>query len=124
MASASELKAGSCFLYKGEVVKVSKKELVAYGTHSHTKLKLFVEYLFTKKQDVITLAHQDAIELVDVIKKKATVVSLNPLQIMDSVSYETLNAEAGSEIFDTINEDSTVIFVDYKGKVKIIEKVN
>ena len=122
MASASELDRGKCFLYKGNVVKVDKKELVAYGTHCHSKLKFYIEDLFTGKKEAITMAHQDNVELVDVTKKKATVISKNPLQIMDIVSYETKDAEADKELLDQINENDIVIFVDYKGKIKVTEK--
>ncbi len=122
MASASDIERGKCFLHKGDVVKVNKKELVTYGTHSHTKLKFFVENLFTGKQDIITMAHQDNVELVDVMKKKATVISNNPLQIMDLVSYETKDAEADQDVINEINEGDTVIFVDYNGIVKVLEK--
>ena len=122
MVSASELDRGSTFLYKGSLVKVTKKEVVAYGTHSHTKLKLFIEYLMTGKNDVITLAHQDSIELVNVMKKKATVISKNPLQIMDIVSYETLDATSDPDVLDTFNEGDMIVFVDYKGVVKVLEK--
>ena len=122
MASATDLSNGKCFLHKGDVVKVIKKELVTYGTHSHTKLKLFVEYLFTGKKDIVTMAHQDSVELVDVMKKKATVISKSPLQIMDMISYETLDAEADTDVLDTIKENDIVIFVDYKGKIKVLEK--
>ena len=123
MVSASELSKGNCFLYKGDVVKVNKKELVTYGTHSHTKLKLFVEHLFTGKSDVLTFAHQDSVEKVDVMKKKATVISKDPLQIMDLVSYETKDATADEEVKSSIVEGDNIIFVDYKGEVKVLEKV-
>ncbi len=122
MASASDLKKGSCFLHRGNVVKVNKKELVAYGTHSHSKLKFFVEDLFNKKQDTVTLAHQDNVETVDIIKKTGQVISKNPLQIMDIVSYETLDAEADEELINSLNEGDEVIFVSYRGKVSILEK--
>lgn len=122
MASASDLDRGKCFLYKGKVVKVDKKELVAYGTHCHSKLKFYVEDVFTGKQESMTMAHQDNVELVDVMKKKATVLSKNPLQIMDIVSFETKEAEADPELLEQINENDIVIFVDYKGKVRVTEK--
>ena len=122
MASAGDLKSGSCFLYKGDVARIEKKEVVAYGTHSHTKLKFFVEFIFSNKKEVITMGHQESVEPVDVMKKKATVISKSPLQIMDSQSFETKDAYADQEVLDQITEGDVIIFVDYQGKVKVLEK--
>ena len=123
MASATDLDRGSCFLHKGALVKVTKKEIITCGTHCHSKLKFSIEYVFTGKQEIVTMAHQDNVELVEVNKKKATVISKNPLQIMDIISYETKDAYADEEIMDSITEGDTVVFVDYQGKVKVLEKV-
>jgi translation elongation factor P/translation initiation factor 5A len=122
MASATELDRGKCFIYKGEIARVDKREVISCGTHSHSKLKFYIEYIFTGKKDTITLAHQDSVELADVIKKKATVISKEPLQIMDSVTYETKDATAEPEVLSEINEGDIVIFVDYQGNVKVLEK--
>ena len=54
MASASELKKGSYFIYDNEPVRVIRKELVAYGTHSHSKLKLFIQGLHEKGERSVT----------------------------------------------------------------------
>ena len=67
MAEAKELKNGYYFVYNGELLKVNKRELVAYGTHSHTKLKFFVENLFKGNEKVINLAHTDSVEIVNKI---------------------------------------------------------
>ena len=44
------------------------------------------------------------------------------IQIMDMVSYETLDANAPAELFEQINEGDEVTFIDLKGDVRIIEK--
>jgi translation elongation factor P/translation initiation factor 5A len=122
MGSAGDLERGNCFLYKGDVARIDKKEIISCGTHSHSKLKFYIEYIFSGKKDVITLSHQDSVETVDVMKKKATVISKSPLQIMDSQSFETMDAQADPEVLAEINEGDVVIFVDYQGIVKVLEK--
>ena len=123
MATASDLGKGSTFIHQGEPVRVTKKEVVAVGTHSHTKLKLFVKPVFTSGgEKIITLAHQDKVEIVEIPKKTATIISKQPLQIMDSQSYETFDAQADENILSEINEGDEIIFVDYRGKVKVLEK--
>jgi hypothetical protein len=41
---------------------------------------------------------------------------------MDSLSFETKDATADPEVLADINEGDIVIFVDYEGIVKVLEK--
>ena len=124
MASASDLKKGSYFLYNEEPVRVIRKELVAYGTHSHSKLKIFIQGLHEKGERSVNLHHIDKVEIVDVIRKNGQVISKtnDKVQIMDNVSYETLDANAPAELFNELSEGDHVTFIDFKGDVEIIEK--
>tara|TARA_Y100000294_G_scaffold146542_1_gene142140 strand:- start:4517 stop:4894 length:378 start_codon:yes stop_codon:yes gene_type:complete len=124
MATASELKKGSYFVYKGEPVRVNRKEIVVYGTHSHSKLKLFIQGLDGKGERAINLHHTDKVEIVDIIRKMGQVISKtdDKVQIMDSVSYETLDATAPEELHSELIEGDNVTFVDFNGNMQIIEK--
>jgi translation elongation factor P/translation initiation factor 5A len=124
MSTASELKKGSYFIYNGELVRVIRKEVVAFGTHSHTKLKLFIKGLNEKGERTINLSHHDKVEIVDIVRKAGQVISKsgNKVQVMDTVSYETLDAEVPEELFKDLNEGNEVTFIDFKGNVQIIEK--
>jgi len=124
MSSASELKKGSYFIYNGEPVCVVRKEIVVYGTHSHSKLKLFIQGLNKKGEKSINLHHTDKVETVDITRKTGQVISKtnDKVQIMDNVSYETLDGNATEEIFNELNEGDQVIFVDLNGDIQIIEK--
>jgi translation elongation factor P/translation initiation factor 5A len=125
MSTASDLERGSSFLYHGEVLRVVRKEVVAVGTHSHTKLKFFCRPLFGGGERAITLAHQDKVEKVEAMKKTASIISKLPdkVQIMDTHSYETIDAEvADKELLEELKEGDFVIFVDYAGKAVVVEK--
>ena len=124
MASASELKRGSYFIHNGEPVCVVRKEIVVYGTHSHSKLKLFIQGLNKKGERSINLHHTDKVEMVDIVRKTGQVISKtnDKVQLMDNVSYETLDANAPEEILNELNEGDQVIFIDFKGNIQIIEK--
>jgi len=124
MANAGELKKGACFIYQGNPVKIVKKEVVAVGTHSHTKLKLFVKNMFSGAESIATMSHQDKVETVEIKKKEAQLVSINneKLMIMDLVSYETMEAEADGDVINSLNEGDKIIFVEFKGKVRVLEK--
>jgi translation elongation factor P/translation initiation factor 5A len=75
-------------------------------------------------EKAITLQHADKVEIVEIIRKLGQVISKtsNKVQVMDMVSYETLDASAPSEIFSDLNEGDQVTFIDLKGDVKILEK--
>jgi len=124
MASASELTKGSCFEYHGSILRVKRKELVAYGTHSHTKLKFIVEPAFGGGEKDITMAHQERVDILEIIKKKAQVISIqnDKLQIMDVQSYETFDAVADPKIIKEMKEGDIVIFVNYGNETRVLEK--
>ena len=124
MASASELKKGSYFIHNNEPVRVNRKELVAYGTHSHSKLKLFIQGLSDKSEKTINMHHTEKVEIIDIIRKSGQVIAKteDKVQIMDSVSYETLDGTASEDLHNELNEGDQVTFVDFKGNIQIIEK--
>ena len=124
MGSASELKKGSYFIHSNKPVRVNRKEIVVYGTHSHSKLKLFIQGLTDKSEKTINLHHTDKVEIIEIIRKVGQVISKtdDKVQLMDNVSYETLDGSAPVELHSELNEGDLVTFVDFKGNVKIIEK--
>lgn len=125
MVTASELKKGDSFEYKGDVLRLVRKEIVAYGTHSHSKLKLFAEPIFGGGEKALTMQHHDKVDLLDVKKKNGQVIAKlsDKLQIMDTYTYETLDASASPDILESVNENDEVIFVDYGGKATVLEIV-
>jgi len=124
MPTASELERGSYFIYNNEPVRVTRKELVAYGTHSHSKLKIFFQGLNEKGEKSVNLHHTDKVEIVDIIRKLGQIISKtgNKVQVMDMVSYETIECNAAPEILNNLNENDQVTFIDFKGNFEIIEK--
>ena len=124
MATATELQKGSYFIYNNEPVRVLRKEVVAYGTHSHSKLKIYFQGLNDSGEKNINLQHGDKVEIVEIMKKQGQVISKlnNKLQIMDTVSYETFEAGCSPETFSRLNENDQVSFVEFRGNIQIIEK--
>ena len=124
MASASELKKGSYFVHNGKIVKVNRKEVVVYGTHSHSKLKLFIQGLNQKGETAINLHHTDKVDIVDIIRKVGQVIAKknDTIQIMDNVSYETLDGTASEDLNNELQEGDQITFIDFNGNIQIIEK--
>ena len=124
MTEAKELRIGDYIKIGNEILRVTRKEVVACGTHSHSKTKLFVQGLFSKGEKNINLSHHDNIETVDIRKKEGNVIAKLPgkVQLMDNVSYETLDADCDNELLEELNEGDNVIFINFEGKTKVIEK--
>lgn len=124
MTEAKDLKKGNYIKYNNEVLRVIKKEVVVYGTHSHSKTKLFVQGLINKGEKSINLNHHDQVEELDIIRKSAQVLSksADKVQIMDSHSYETIDASADEELLNELNEGDEVTFIEVEGNARILEK--
>jgi translation elongation factor P/translation initiation factor 5A len=120
---ASDLERGKFFEYKGEIVQILRRSLVNCGTHSHTKLVFTVCDINGKKEKEITMGHNDKVDALDITKKKANVLSISggKLQIIDAMSYETLDASAEPEVMEELSEGDEITYIDYKG-IKVLPK--
>ena len=123
MSIASELEKGNYFIYNGEPVKITRKEVVSVGTHSHTKLKFYIQGLRDKGERTAVFQHSDRVEKIDIMRKQGQIISktANKVQVMDSVTYETLDSDLPPELNDA-NEGDTVTFIELNGKVEILDK--
>ena len=123
MAIASELERGNYFVHNGEPVRVVRKEVIVVGTHSHSKLKFFVQGLREKGEKSVIFHHSDKVEKIELIRKQGQIISKSnsKVQLMDMVSYETLDANLPTELSD-ITEGDTVTFVELNGAVEILDK--
>ena len=124
MSVASELEKGNYFMYNGDPVRVVRKEVVSVGTHSHTKLKFYIQGLRDKGERTAIFQHSDRVEKIDLMRKQGQIISktANKVQVMDSISYETLDANLPSELINEINEGDYVTFIELNGKVEILDK--
>ena len=124
MSTAQELQRGNYFIYNGEPVRLLRKEVIVVGTHSHSKLKLYIQGLNERGERSITFHHTDKVEIVDIIRKLGQIISKsnNKVQLMDMISYETLDSNVDTELFNSLNEGDQVTFVNIDGNVQILEK--
>ena len=124
MSIASELEKGNYFIHNREPVRVVRKEVIVVGTHSHSKLKFFIQGLREKGERSVIFQHSDRVDKIEIIRKQGQIISKsnNKVQLMDMVSYETLDAVLPSELINDINEGDTVTFVELNGSVEILDK--
>ena len=124
MPTATELERGNYFIYNGEPVRVLRKEVIVVGTHSHSKLKFYIQGLREKGERTVTFQHSDRVEKIEIMRKQGQIISKsgNKVQLMDAVSYETLDSNLPQELADEVNEGDSVTFVDLNGKIEILDK--
>ena len=124
MPTASELERGNYFIYNGEPVRVVRKEVIVVGTHSHSKLKFYIQGLREKGEKTVTFQHSDRVEKIEIMRKQGQIISKtsNKVQIMDAISYETLDSTLPPELINDINEGDNVTFVELNGSVEILDK--
>ncbi len=120
---AKEANIGQWIIHQNEPHQIKRKENVAYGTHSHSKTKLFLKPLSKGNIKELVCAHTERLEEVDIIRKTGSVIAKlqDKIQIMDPVSYETFDAELDKELLSEVKEGDNVIFVDFNG-IKVLEK--
>ncbi|HII29694.1 hypothetical protein COT48_03035 [Candidatus Woesearchaeota archaeon CG08_land_8_20_14_0_20_47_9] len=124
MPEATAVKQGDWIMFNNQPHQVKRRESISCGTHSHTKLKFYLRPLDGGGEKNVTFAHHNNVEVLDVIRKSGQVIAKLPgrVQVMDSVSYESVDAEASPELMEQIKEGDEVTFVTYGGANKIIEK--
>ena len=124
MSTAQELERGTYFIYNNEPVRVIRREVIVVGTHSHSKLKFYIQGLNEKSERTVNFHHTGKVEIIDIVRKLGQIIAKtnNKVQVMDMVTYETIDAHAPAELFDQLNEGDPVTFIDLNGNIQIIEK--
>lgn len=122
MASYEDLKKGDYFLHRGEPYIVRRNEIVTVGTHCHKKNKVDIVALFSGKGELLTEHPGNKVEMLDIKRKLAQVISkgANTVQIMDSASFETIDTEAKQDL--PLSEGDEVFYVSYLGKSIILDR--
>jgi len=124
MPSIKDLKIGTYVRYQNAIFRVLRKEIVAYGTHCHSKTKLFLQPLNSKGEKSFNFNHSDSLEELDIVRKAGQVISKGAkgIQIMDTLTYETIDAEIEPELLEQLKEGDIVTFIQVEGKTMVLEK--
>jgi translation elongation factor P/translation initiation factor 5A len=119
---AKDTDRGSFIKIKNEIYRIKRKEVVAVGTHSHTKLKFFCKPLFGTSEKEFIFAHNDSVEMVDISKKRGQVISFQDgkIQVMDNDTFEIHDAVKSDDLTDEIAEGGPASFMILDGKVFIV----
>jgi len=124
MKGVKELQKGDHMDYRDAPYRVLKKEVIAVGTHSHTKVKITAQNILNGVTETLNFAPHTNVDDVEILRKKGQIIANQPqnLQVMDLVSYETLNASANEELLKQLQEGDEITFIEFKGSVRVLEK--
>jgi len=124
MISVKELGKGSHIIHRDVPHRVLKKEIIAVGTHSHTKVKLTLQNVLNLTSETLSLPPHTNVDDIEIIRKKGQIIANQDgnLQVMDLVSYETLNASADEELLAQLTEGAEITFIEFNGAARVLEK--
>lgn len=124
MIELKHLRKGNYILHRGEPAVIKEMGIVVTGTHSHTKTKAVIQGVFSNFTETLIKSSHETVEQLDIIRKKAQLIAKldNKVQIMDPVSYETLDAEVEEDLFNKLNEGDEVTYINFNNRSKVIEK--
>jgi translation initiation factor 5A len=123
MATAEDLKKGECIIINNGIYKITRKEVVAVGTHSHSKTKIYVVPIEGGGEKNYIYNHQDKVEIPEIENRVGQIISIgeNSLQVMDTKTYETLEVLSNQEILDKAEEGKILFFFTYQGVSKALQ---
>jgi len=124
MIPLKDLRKGNYLLHRNEPAVIIEMGIVVTGTHSHTKTKAVIQGVFSNFTETLVKSHHETVEELDIVRKKAQLLAkLNDkAQIMDPVSYETLEAEIDEDLLKELNEGDEVTYINFNNRSKVLEK--
>lgn len=124
MPDAKEVEKGNWIFHNNELYLVKRKEVVVFGTHSHSKVKLFLQSIKGSSEKAFVFSNHHRLDVVDLVRKTGQLISKfeNKAQLMDSYSYETFDITLDNEMANNLNEGDEVIFIDFKGDLSVLGK--
>ncbi len=123
MVDLKKLKKGNYVVWEGEPCMVKDLQFVVYSTHSHTKAKIELQGLFSGKFISTSLPLHEQMQEADITRKCATIISKakDKLQIMDAVTFETIDADVDDKLFEEAKENDSVTYVQFGNTSKVLE---
>ncbi len=112
VVGAGTIKEGSYIIIDGVACKVANAETSKSGKHGHAKARIVaIGLLDNKKREIVLPAH-DNVEVPLIEKKSAQVLSVSgdTANVMDDVTYETLDLKIPEELKGTVVPGCKVLF--------------
>jgi translation initiation factor 5A len=124
MAEIGKLKEGRYIVINGEPHIISNMQKSAPGKHGHAKYRVEAKNMFTGNKTVIVMTAHAHIEVPNLRKQKANVLSVSgtSAQIMDMETYETFDLEIPEELQAQVEAGKIILYWQIMGK-KIMKEI-
>ena len=124
MAEIGKLKEGRYIVINGEPHIITNMQKSAPGKHGHAKYRVEAKNMFTGNKTVIVMTAHAHIEVPNLRKQKANVLSVSgtSAQIMDMENYETFDLEIPEELQSQVEAGKIILYWQIMGK-KIMKEI-
>ncbi|RZD31749.1 MAG: translation initiation factor IF-5A [uncultured DHVE6 group euryarchaeote] len=124
MAEIGKLKEGRYIVVNGEPHIITNMQKSAPGKHGHAKYRVEAKNMFTGNKTVIVMTAHAHIEVPNLRKQKANVLSVSgtSAQIMDMENYETFDLEIPKELQEQVEAGKIILYWQIMGK-KIMKEI-
>jgi len=124
MAEIGKLKEGRYIVINGEPHIITNMQKSAPGKHGHAKYRVEAKNMFTGNKTVIVMTAHAHIEVPNLRKQKANVLSVSgtSAQIMDMENYETFDLEIPEELQAQVEAGKIILYWQIMGK-KIMKEI-
>ncbi len=124
MAEIGKLKEGRYIVVNGEPHIITNMQKSAPGKHGHAKYRVEAKNMFTGNKTVIVMTAHAHIEVPNLRKQKANVLSVSgtSAQIMDMENYETFDLEIPEELQEQVEAVKIILYWQIMGK-KIMKEI-
>ena len=120
MVDVKELKKGNYIVWEGEpcIIKELQIDPSAGG-----QVHLALEGLFSGKSIEAAVALKETFQEAEIIRKCATIITKakKKLQIMDMVTFETIDAEIDEDLLQQATENDQVTYIRFGKTTKVLE---
>ena len=118
MAEIGKLKEGRYIVINDAPHIITNMQKSAPGKHGHAKYRVEAKHMFTSNKTVIVMTAHAHIEVPNLKKQKANVLSVsgNSAQIMDMETYETFDLEIPDELKKDVESGKTILYWEIMGK--------
>ena len=117
MVTIRELEKGNYIVHESELCQV--KNISMEEGNAIVELN----GVFSGNGFSLNVEHDALLEEVNIIRKCGHVISKKEktIEIMDSISFKTFDAEIDSSLFNEVNSENKVTYIQFNDKTKILE---
>jgi translation initiation factor 5A len=108
----SSLKVGSLMIIEEAACKIVSVDVSKPGKHGHAKINIMAVGLIDEKKRNVVMPGHENVDVPVIGKREAQVLSISgdKANVMDSLTFETLDLKIPEELKGKIKEGSTIVY--------------